>query len=63
MSLARRIGKTVQIRCGPAAVTGNEAYTMPLQSIDCGKEWAEDNAGSQKTCLIVCFICGSALGK
>jgi len=29
----RRIGKTVQIRCGPAAVTGNEAYTLPLRSL------------------------------
>ena len=53
---AWRIGKTVQFRCGPAAVTGDDTLTMPLQVRRFSPAWegkGRGRSGSQKTCPVV----------
>lgn len=47
-----RIGKTVQTRRGPAAVSGDERRTTPLRMM-LGKARPVDRSGSQKTCPVV----------
>ena len=46
----RVTGKTVQVRRGPAAVTGDESRLMPLSAIKDGKARRVGRSGSQKTC-------------
>jgi hypothetical protein len=45
-------GKPVQVRHGPAAVTGNETCEMPLFQLEPnGKAQGVGGSGNQKTCL------------